>query len=404
MQIASFGEPRLKPLAGPLRMDHKRGNVLADSKDRAPELDSRPSTPPRARVVALYLPQFHPIPENDEFWGHGFTEWTNVARARPLYRGHVQPNLPGELGFYDLRLPETRERQAELAQEHGVEAFCYWYYWFAGRKVLQRPLEEVIASGRPRFPFCIGWANHSWTGVWIGAPENALIEQTYPGIDDYKALFRELLPAFRDERYLRVDGRLVFVLFRPFDLPSVLDLTSLWRELLRLEGLGDFHFVGVGGGDRNLFDYGLDGAVDNWVPERYQAIWRRAVGRLLPALKSRIYRPSRYDYSWYSERMVRRESPRRPDGWLHPHLLPNWDNTPRAGTFGVVLEGSTPELFGAQVRGVMAQLETHAIPPENRLVFLKSWNEWAEGNYMEPDRQWGRSYLEALRAALFESA
>ncbi len=165
-------------------------------------------------MIAHYLPQFHPIVENDEWWGAGFTEWTNVAQARPLFRGHEQPKLPGELGFYDLRLAETREAQAALAERYGIEAFCYWHYWFAGRRLLERPFREVLDSGRPRLEFCLGWANQHWTTIWTGG-RSILVEQTYPGEEDHERHFRELLPAFRDERYLRVDGRPLFLVYRP---------------------------------------------------------------------------------------------------------------------------------------------------------------------------------------------
>ena len=164
----------------------------------------------KARLIAFYLPQFHPIPENDEWWGKGFTEWTNVAKARPLFRGHHQPLVPADLGFYDLRVPETREAQASLAREYGIEAFCYYHYWFAGKRILERPFDEVLASGQPDFPFCLCWANQSWTGVWHGAPNKVLIEQTYPGQDDHRRHFEYLLPAFADRRYLRVEGKPVF--------------------------------------------------------------------------------------------------------------------------------------------------------------------------------------------------
>jgi lipopolysaccharide biosynthesis protein len=162
----------------------------------------------RARAIALYLPQFHPIPENDEWWGPGFTEWTNVTRARPLFRGHVQPHLPADLGFYDLRLAEVRDAQAELARAHGIEAFCYWHYWFGdGRRILERPFQEVLDSGAPAIKFCLGWANESWTGIWHNAQDRVLVEQRYPGKEDTDAHFTALVPAFRDQRYLALPNR-----------------------------------------------------------------------------------------------------------------------------------------------------------------------------------------------------
>jgi hypothetical protein len=368
--------------------------MIGTSVDRTPP-------EPRARVVALYLPQYHPTPENSEWWGPGFTEWTNVAKARPLYRGHVQPNIPGELGFYDLRLAETREDQADLARRHGIEGFCYWNYWFAGRRLLHRPFDEVLASGSPDFPFCVGWANHSWTGVWIGAPEKALVDQTYPGAADARAFFECFLPAFRDRRYIRVGGKPVLVLFRPRDISNRNQYLSIWRSMALNAGLSGLHIVGVGATDVEPSDLGLDAVVSNWVPERRLALWRRAVGKLVPALKGVLQVPTVYSYSWFCERALGESIGPRMGGWEHPFLMPNWDNTPRAGKRGVVLHGSSPELFRRQVTRVISALQAREVPAEFRLVFLKSWNEWAEGNYIEPDRRWGRAYLEVLRDELF---
>src|SRR5215468_1528989 len=174
------------------------------------------------RVIAFYLPQYHPIPENDAWWGKGFTEWTNVAKARPLFPGHHQPIVPADLGFYDLRLPETREAQARLARAYGIEAFCYYHYWFAGRRILERPFNEVLASGQPDFPFCLGWANQTWTGIWHGASNRVLIQQTYGGETDARLHFEAVLQAMLDPRYLRVDGRPVFFLHQPQELPEPL--------------------------------------------------------------------------------------------------------------------------------------------------------------------------------------
>ena len=202
----------------------------------------------RVRVIAFYLPQFHPIPENDLWWEPGFTEWTNVTRARRMFPGHYQPRLPGELGFYDLRLPETREAQAKLAAQYGVSAFCYWHYWFGGgRRLLERPFDEVLQSGSPDFPFCLGWANQTWSGIWHGAPNRILIEQTYPdspGENDYRAHFETVLPAFMDPRYLRIDGRPLFLVYDPTDLPEPQRFLDLWRSWAADEGLPGIFFVG----------------------------------------------------------------------------------------------------------------------------------------------------------------
>jgi lipopolysaccharide biosynthesis protein len=176
--------------------------------------------PQHTRIIAFYLPQFHPIPENDAWWGTGFTEWTNTTKAKPLFPGHYQPHVPADLGFYDLRVPETREAQASMARSYGVEAFCYHHYWFAGKRLLERPLAEVLQSGRPAFPFCLCWANQTWSGVWHGAPDRILVEQTYPGEEDHRVHFSALLPAFTDKRYLLVDGKPLFVVYDPWEIPE----------------------------------------------------------------------------------------------------------------------------------------------------------------------------------------
>ena len=205
----------------------------------------------KARVIALYLPQFHPIPENDKWWGPGFTEWTNVAKAKPLFRGHYQPRIPADLGFYDLRLPETREQQAVMAQEAGIEGFCYYHYWFGnGKQLLERPFNEVLASGKPDFPFCLCWANHDWSNkTWRRTSalqkDGMMIAQTYPGHADHVAHFMTLLPAFKDKRYMTVDGKLLFTVYDPLNFPNVSDFLSTWQQLAREHGLPGFFFVGM---------------------------------------------------------------------------------------------------------------------------------------------------------------
>jgi hypothetical protein len=347
------------------------------------------------RLIALYLPQFHPIPENDEFWGAGFTEWTNVAAARPLYRGHVQPKLPGELGFYDLRLADSRAAQAELARASGIEGFCYWHYWFGGRRVLERPFQEVLESGQPDFPFCLGWANDHWTGVWYGAPDRVLIEQTYPGPDDYRAHFESILPALRDRRCIRVDGCPLFVVFHPMKVPDLKEFSSLWRELAERAGLPGLHLVGFGHRSWDPTQWGFDASVQHGprIPRRF-----RSLGGLRARLLRLFGRPITYPYRRYVERDLHSTG----SSLDYPVVLSNWDNTPRSGKFGFVLEGSTPELFRGHLRRELERVAQRR--PEQRIVFLKSWNEWAEGNYLEPDRNYGRAYLDVVREELDRAA
>jgi lipopolysaccharide biosynthesis protein len=353
----------------------------------------------QARIVAFYLPQFHPIPENDQWWGKGFTEWTNAARAKRLFRGHYQPHVPADLGFYDLRVPESRAAQAALAREYGVEAFCYYYYWFAGRRLLERPFKEVLSTGRPDLPFCLCWANASWSGVWHGEPNRVLIEQTYPGAADDAAHFEEVLPALRDPRYVTVDGKPLYVVHRPLDIPEVRSMTERFRGMATKAGLKGLHLVGVTA--HRVWepkDYGFDALVVQRMPPLDGSIpWRYPLAKL----KARLRR-HRLTVHRYADCVPQLVTAHAAQIQFYPCLLPNWDNTPRSGVNGLVLEGSTPEMFGRHVRDAL--LRVWDKPAEHRLVFLKSWNEWAEGNHMEPDLRFGLKYLEVLRIELANAA
>jgi hypothetical protein len=350
---------------------------------------------PRARVVAFYLPQYHLIPENDDWWGKGFTEWTNAAKAKPLFRGHYQPHVPGDLGFYDLRVAETRQAQAAMAREHGIEAFCYYHYWFGGQRLLERPFNEVLASGEPDFPFCLCWANATWTGIWHGDPGRVLVEQTYPGRSDYENHFCELLKAFRDPRYLRVDGKPLFMVYKPRDLPDTGAAAALFRQLADASGLPGLYLVGVSHRDDwNPKAHGFDAVVVQNLPGLTgQVPWRHPWLKMKAGLAG--HRLTVYDYPDLLKTFVPEKT--RALEYL-PCLIPSWDNTPRSGMNGLVFEGSTPELFRRSVRDAVDKVAGK--PPEHRLLFLKSWNEWAEGNHMEPDLRDGRAYLEALHAEL----
>ena len=344
-----------------------------------------PSSNNRPLLVALYLPQFHPIPENDAWWGKGFTEWANVAKARPLFPGHYQPHVPADLGFYDLRVPETRQAQADLARQYGIGAFCYYHYWFAGRRLLERPFNEVLAFGEPDFPFCLCWANQTWTGVWHGAPDRVLIEQTYPGDEDAICHFHSLLPAFHDSRYLRIHGKPMFLIFRPLELPESQRFIRLWQKLASENGLPGIHFVGFAP-TRN-WDYAasaFDMAVDQFLPPFVASHQKK-----FPA------RPTVYLYGDVVQHFV---PPIDSTNLRYPCVLPNWDNSPRSGANGLVLHESTPELFRSQFRQALAWSRDKLT--DSGVIFIKAWNEWAEGNYLEPDLRFGHSYLQVIKEEL----
>lgn len=351
-----------------------------------------------ARPIAFYLPQYHPIPENDEWWEPGFTEWTNVAKARPLFAGHQQPRLPGELGFYDLRVPEVRERQAALAQEYGIEGFCYWHYWFAGRQLLERPFEEVLNSGRPGLKFCVGWANESWTGRWHGLDSKVLVAQTYPGKDDHRRHFDYLRPAFEDDRYIRVDNRPLLFVYRPGEFPDSRAFVEQWQEMAIEAGLDGLYLVGGTLTAAEIGPSGFDAGTDE--PRRELGAWSRW-RRYLAKPPGAVIRggPAVHDY----EAIVRADrAPVQASQPVYPVALSNWDNTPRSGRRGLVLRGSTPEAFEIVLRKSIRSVES--LPPDQRILFIKSWNEWAEGNYLEPDSLDGRARLAAVRRALDREA
>ncbi len=276
-------------------------------------------------VIAHYLPQFHPIPENDEWWGKGFTEWTNVAKARPLFRGHVQPHLPGELGFYDLRVGEVREAQADLAQRHGVTGFCYWHYWFAGKRLLERPFDEVLASGLPDFPFCVSWANQTWSGIWHGAPDRVLIEQTYPGEEDDLEHFSNLRRAFEDPRYIRIAGKPLLCVYQPGLLPNAAQFVERWQKMAHDAGLGGLYLIaGLGESDYNSHvEDGFDAAAYYKLPF-LRDNWFRFRSRL--HAHGIVRYPRRFHYA-----DALPDLPGNLRGRVFPGVYPNWDNTPRLG-------------------------------------------------------------------------
>jgi hypothetical protein len=292
------------------------------------------------------------------------------------------------LGYYDLRVPDTREAQSALARDYGIEGFCYWHYWFEGRRILDRPFCEVLASGRPDFPFCLGWANQSWTGIWHGAPDRVLIHQTYGGERDARRHFEAVLPAFLDHRYLRVDDCPVFVLHQPQELPEPRVFTGLWREWARAEGLSGIFFLGTQEvGSPPPHEYGLDGTLPSPVGRLFHSRTRTLPDRV----SHRFGWPLRIPY----REVLRHALPQPLVDDEYPCVLSNWDNTPRAGSNGLVLTGASPRLFSQHLDQAIAAVEPR--PVERRLVFLKSWNEWAEGNFVEPDSSNGRAYLEAIR-------
>ena len=356
----------------------------------------------KARVIAFYLPQFHTIEENNEWWGKGFTEWHSVTKARPLFKGHDQPKIPADLGYYDLRVGEVRRAQAELAREAGVEGFCYWHYWFGGEKrLLERPFNEVLSSKDPDFPFCFGWANHNWyQKLWDpkGKGDKLLIEQQYLGREDYINHFNTvLLPAFQDDRYIKVDGRPMFVIYALDHKDKIKEIVTVWRELAIANGFLGIHFVAVQRKEskQEVLDLGFDAMYrlqDYLKTYERQSILRKVI--LFAKIKL-FNSPRRIDYAVLSDNLYTEED--RSEDSI-PVIIPNYDHTPRSGSRGFVITNSTPKLFKKQVGKALSYLSKKK--ESKKILFLVSWNEWGEGNYMEPDSVHGKKYIEALKSVI----
>ncbi|HTD35737.1 MAG TPA: glycoside hydrolase family 99-like domain-containing protein [Candidatus Elarobacter sp.] len=342
------------------------------------------------KLFAFYLPQYHAIPENDRWWGTGFTEWTNVVRGRPQFEGHYQPHLPERLGFYDLRLPETLARQAELAQAHGIHGFCYYYYSFGTKRLLDRPLREMLRSGEPQMPFCLCWANENWTRRWDGHDRDLLIEQRYgPELD--AALIDELMPFFLDRRYLHVQGAPVLIVYRPAAIPDPRATIARWRTAARRWGLRDLHLVAaLSHGLADPRPLGFDAAME--FPPHGPALHAPEVpveGRS-PRFAGRVH-------DFEAAMRANLALPPRPFR-VYRTAMAGWDNTARLGERATVYHGSSPELYEEWLRALVT--EARLGHPDHRIVFVNAWNEWAEGAHLEPDRRFGTGYLEATRRAL----
>jgi lipopolysaccharide biosynthesis protein len=339
------------------------------------------------KPIAFYLPQYHPIPENDAWWGEGFTEWNNVASAAPLFDGHYQPHVPAApLGQYDLRDPEVAALQAELARAHGVHGFCYYYYWFGGKQLLDMPVKRLLASGRPDFPFCLCWANSDWTRIWYGQNKEILIEQRY-ALDASRRLARDLAPFMADPRYIRLRGRPVFLVFQSELIPETRRHTDLWREELVRLGVGEPYLIRI---ESFCWDYdptedGFDAACE-FAPDF------RMCGPLLGGPGQ----PRRVDYLTAARNML--SKPAQPYKRFSC-VFPGWDNTARYKKAALAFTGATPGKFGHFLRA--AALRTiRDFAEGERLLFVNAWNEWGEGCHLEPDERHGDRHLRIFREVL----
>lgn len=348
-----------------------------------------------AKLIAFYLPQYHPTPENDEWWGAGFTDWRSVNTAKPLFKGHVQPKVPADLGYYDLRLEETRIAQSDIAQRYGIDAFCYWHYWFGnGKRLLNYPFDEVVKSGKPSISFCLGWANHSWyKKAWGGkGQDQLLIEQEYPGVEDYVLHFNTMLPAFKDKRYLRHEGKLVFVVYQPLATKEIKTFIETWRKLAKENGLNDFFFIGkdsYSAHKNDILNMGFDAIYNDNI---FGVLHKESkISKAIRYIKKEWFKiPMVFQYKDAVKYMLTDEEYCED---VVPSIAPNWDHSPRSGATQAIFVNTKPKYFEWLVKEACKIANSK----KNDLIIVKSWNEWGEGNYLEPDMQYGLGMLEALK-------
>ena len=362
------------------------------------------TAPAAVRAIAFYLPQFHAIAENDHWWGSGFTDWVNVRKAQPLFPGHYQPQQPA-LGYYDPREANVREAQAELAAQNGIYGFCYYDYWFSGRRLLEKPIEEVLRSGKPDFPFCLCWANENWTRRWDGLEHDVLIEQTYSDEDDENHI-KALLPYFLDCRYIKVNGRPLFLVYRTDLLPDPAKTAQRWRSIAKAAGLSDLYLVRAESFQSGISpeSLGFDAAVE-FAPDRSvmgQSLFRGPAFKMLRKIR---FVPSLFRENWaHSYQSIANAMVAKP----HPAykrflgVCPSWDNSPRRSADATILLGSTPSRYEQWCRTVV-QRTIQYFEGDERLIFINAWNEWAEGCHLEPDTKFGAQYLEATKRAVYSA-
>jgi hypothetical protein len=342
------------------------------------------------RAIAFYLPQFHAIPENDEWWGKGFTEWTNVTKSAPQFAGHYQPHLPGGLGFYDLRYREVLKRQMQLAAQYGIHGFCLHHYWFSGKRLLEEPLNQILNDPSLKLPFCLCWANENWTRRWDGRSHEVLISQTHSHETDLDFI-KDIARALRDPRYIRVNGKPLLIVYRLLSLPDPAKTAEIWRNYCRENGIGDIYLVAAQiYGLKDPRAYNFDAAVE--FPPHNIKLREQPVNLLNPGFNGSIH-----SYSDLIENERVMEHPSYP---LFKTIFPDWDNSARRIGRGKIFHQSTPQFFAEWFNLVCQRTVEHASSEEERLVFINAWNEWAEGAHLEPDRRFGYAYLEALAKAL----
>ncbi len=367
-----------------------------------------------ARLIAFYLPQYHPIPENDEWWGKGFTDWSNVVRSRPRFSGHYQPHIPADLGFCDLRLEETRIAQAKLAAQYGISGFCYYHYWFNGRMLLDRPFNAVLESGKPDFPFCLCWANENWTRRWDGQDQEVLIRQDYKEYDCDQHI-DWLDRAFSDPRYIRINGKPLFLIYHSDAIPGIEQKISYWRQLMKNKGYPGIYLCAVKSYQHKLSDYqtialGFDSVVDFQPSSKdlpkpdifyfLKAAFNRNLNKIIDRYQLGNIIPKQLVTYVYDYRTLVRNAVKKSGSNIitFPCVVPSWDNSARKKFNTTVIHNNDAELYGKWLEEALRKVEQYE--SDEKIVFINAWNEWAEGCHLEPDLKNGKMFLEATKNAL----
>jgi lipopolysaccharide biosynthesis protein len=356
----------------------------------------------KLRALAIYLPQYHPIKENDEWWGKGFTEWKNVIKGKAIMKGQYQPHIPSDLGFYDLRIPEIREAQVELAKANGISGFCYYHYWFNSKRLLEMPIHEVLASQKPDFPFCLCWANENWSRNWDGRTKNILLEQKYNFDDDREHIKYLCENVFNDERYIKVNGKPLFIIYRPSLFPDIKSTVKIWREEAKKFGFDDLYLGSFWSFEANIdpAEYGLDFAAlfpPNEIPIRSKNSY---LGHALKKIGIKLTIKQKFLVYEYKKLVDYCSNMKYPSNFLlYPGITPMWDNyVRRRNGGGRIYLNSTPSLYK---KWLTKSCENFNPPTEEEnFIFINAWNEWAEGNHLEPCEKWGHQYLEATKEVL----
>lgn len=357
----------------------------------------------KIKPIAIYLPQFHPVKENDEWWGKGFTEWTNATKAKPLFKGHYQPHLPGELGFYDLRLKEARIAQEELAKSYGIHGFCYYHYWFNGKRILEKPISEKLKSPKEDLPFMLCWANENWTRTWNGGDQDILLHQEYSHDDDKKHI-KVLIEHFKDSRYIKVEGKPMFIVYRPKLFPNMKETIRIWREAVKAAGFPDLYigfartFEYVDSVEKDSFDFAFDFQPN--FASRPATLKSSLFKRYCHAALRRLSIPAKdkyvntYEYEEYVIKQI--ESGFRDK--TYPTITPMWDNSARRSVNYFILHNSTPQKYKHWLQHIVKNFQWKKMPQS--FLFINAWNEWAEGNHLEPCQKWGSQYLEVTKEVI----